>query len=92
VPRSWPRLVICDERRRHAVDLQRTSRLIYPFARRRGFTLVVLDLGRNGARHHSNRLIDVVPRSQSHHSAMARMGMMGCEGAKILHHRSAITP
>jgi hypothetical protein len=91
VPRSWRRLVICDERRRDAVDLQRTSRLIYPFARR-GFTLVVHDLGRNSARHHSKRLIDVVPRSQSHHGAMARVRMMGCKGAKILHHRSAITP
>jgi hypothetical protein len=52
----------------------------------------MLDLGRSGARRHANRLIDVVARSQSHHGTMARVGMMGCEGAKILHHRSAITP
>jgi hypothetical protein len=76
----------------HAVDLELANGLIHPFARRRGSTLVVLDLGRSGARHHANRLIDVVPRSQSHHGALARVGMMGCEGAKILHHRSALTP
>jgi hypothetical protein len=64
---------------------------IRPFGHRR-FTLAVFDLRRSRARDRADRLIGLVPRSRSHDGTMTCVDMRWCEPAKVVHHRSAITP